>query len=111
MYQFLNQKNTYKRNQDKLKDDRRELKHKILILYFQIQAYQKAERFYRQQLRFASFISRLNRQKASIKKATEAEKLQATTEYLRSQSLFEEAKDLTEQTEELLRNEISDPAF
>ena len=68
--QYLNTKETYKRSKEVLKERSRDLKHDLIQNYFKLYFYQEVERLKRDQLRHASFIYRLNREKISLKKTT-----------------------------------------
>lgn len=107
--QYLNQKAVYQRQKDRLAEERRELKHQLLISYFELAMAKKVEDIKRDQLRQASFVYRLNREKVTLKRITRQEYYQARSEYLRSQSEFNTARNTLKVTEERMAYLIKDP--
>ncbi len=91
--QYLNTKADYKRGKESLREESRDLKHNLIISYFKLYYLKEAERIKRDQLRHASFIYRLNREKISLKKITKQDYYLARAEYLRAQNEYHEAKN------------------
>lgn len=91
--QYLNDKQTYSRTKEQLSEQRRDLKHAIIISYFDLMKTKKIEEISRDQLRHASFIYRLNKEKANVKKITAQEFYQARSEYLLAQEAYHNAKN------------------
>lgn len=91
--QYLNDKQTYERTKEQFKEQKRNLKHNVIIAYFDLLKSKKVEEIARDQLRHASFIYRLNKEKASVKKITAQEFYQARSEYLLAQEAYHNAKN------------------
>lgn len=107
---FLNTKALYQRDKQRLKEERRELKHQLIAKFFEVAMYKRKEEIKREQLRHASFVYRLNREKATLKKIDRQEYYQARSEYLRSQDEFNLAKKDHTEGQEQLAYLIKDPA-
>lgn len=105
---FLNTKATYLRNKEIIKESSRELKHELIIKYFELNFRRHVVSFRRDQLRHASFVYRINREKLTLKKVTRQEFFQARAEYLKAQSDYQEAKRTYRITEEEMAFLIND---
>lgn len=106
---YLNEKAIYQRQKERLSEQRRELKHQLLIQYFELAMAKKVEDIKRDQLRQASFVYRLNREKVTLKRITRQEYYQARSEYLRSQAEFNIADNELKIQEEKMAFLIKDP--
>jgi outer membrane protein TolC len=101
---FLNTKETYKRSKAVLKEESRNLKHDLIENYFKLYFLKEVERIKRDQLRHASFIYRLNREKITLKKTTREDYYLSRAEYLRAQNEYHDAKNNVQlQNEEVAR--------
>lgn len=107
--EFLNKKAVYQREKNRLNEEKRELKHELIGKFFEVSMYKKIEDIKRDQLRHASFVYRLNREKATLKKINRQEYYQARSEYLRSQDEFNLAKKDHRESQEQLAYLINDP--
>ncbi|ATH08629.1 hypothetical protein BIY24_11935 [Halobacteriovorax marinus] len=105
---YLNTKADIKRSKEQIKEDSRELKHDLIIAYFRLSFFNEQERIKRDQLRHASFIYRLNREKISLKKVSKQDYYLARSEYLRAQNEFQEAKNAVQLQNEVVANLIND---
>ena len=85
---YLNEKSEYLRRQEALGEERRELKQNIIYAYFNLYTAQEIEKVLRQQLRQASFIYRLNRERLSAGKTSKQEYFQARGLYLQAQQKY-----------------------
>ncbi|MDD0853696.1 TolC family protein [Halobacteriovorax sp. GB3] len=107
---YLNTKNTFFREKEKLNEQKRDLKHSIIISYFNLYQLFQIQDAAKDQLRHASFIYRLNKEKASVKKINVQQYYQARSEYLIAQRAYHEAKANTqiaaEQLAELLGDDV-----
>lgn len=99
---YLNARESFSREKTELNEKRRELKLNIINHYFQLALSKKKLKIMREQLRHATFVYRMGREKASIKKLSRQEYYQARTEYLRAQQEYHEAK---------LNSELEDEKF
>lgn len=106
--QYLNDKQAYERTKEQFSEQKRDLKHSIIIAYFDLMKVKKIEEIARDQLRHASFIYRLNKEKASVKKITAQEFYQARSEYLLAQEAYHNAKNDVLIADENLSNFIGD---
>ncbi len=89
---YLNKKETYKRTKQNFKEKTRELKHQLIIEYFNLLTIKNIENAYRDQLRQASFIYRLNQEKLTLKKIRKQDYLQARADYLKAQDEYHQAR-------------------
>lgn len=106
---FLNTKAIYQREKNRLDEEKRELKHELIAKFFEVSIYKKIEDIKRDQLRHASFVYRLNREKATLKKINRQEYYQARSEYLRAQDEFNLAKKTYKESQQQLAYLINDP--
>lgn len=105
---YQNKKATYVRNKAKLNEERRKLRHSLILEYFKLHTIKKIEKVYREQLQKASFVYRLNREKVVLKKIPKQDYYQSRTEYLRAQSEFFDARTQTELANENMAKILSD---
>ncbi len=106
---FLNTKANYRKASRNLKEKERALKHNIIIQYFELLYRQKTLEARRRQLRHASFVYRLNREKVSLRKVGKQEYYQSRAEYLKAQNDYHFAKTERELVNERMAYLISDP--
>ena len=105
---YLNTKADIKRSKENINEATRELKHDLIISYFKLYYLNEKERIKRDQLRHASFIYRLNREKISLKKVSKQDYYLARSEYLRAQNEFQEVKNEVQLQNEVIANLIND---
>jgi outer membrane protein TolC len=89
---YLNNKETNYRKRVRLNEERRELKHNLITQYFTLVTNSEILRAKRQQLRHASFLYRMNREKITLKKVAKQDYYQSRAEYLKAQTGFQQAK-------------------
>jgi outer membrane protein TolC len=106
--QYLNTKETYKRSKEVLKESSRNLKHDLIENYFKLYFIKEVERIKKDQLRHASFIYRLNREKISLKKTTKEDYYLSRAEYLRAQNEYHDAKNDVQIQNEVIARLIND---
>ena len=107
--EYQNARNSYKRNRDILKEKRRELKLDLIAEFFNLLYLKKTEQIQRDQLRHASFVYRINREKFTLKKIRKQEFLQSRDEYLRAQSEYNDARANVQLGDENMAYLINDP--
>lgn len=107
---YQNQKTSFERGNQRLDEQRRELRHDIIIDYFYLLTIQELVDVKRDQLRHASFIYRLNRERISTKKVSSQDYFQARQEYLKAQTDYQDIRDLVVEANRLLAARISDDA-
>lgn len=105
---YLNSKSSYLRNKSVLKEEVRDLKHQIIIQFFDILKFKNIERIRRDQLRHSSYIYRLNQEKISLKKISKQDYYYARAEYLKAQTDYYQAKTDLIVSEESLAVLIND---
>jgi outer membrane protein TolC len=101
---FKNSKETFKRSDQILKEERIHLKLDLIRQFFKTANARKHERIYRSQIDQAHHLYKLAKYKKSLKTVSEQEYLAARAEWLRSQSeyyssfldILEESKNLSE---------------
>lgn len=106
---YLNAEATYKRTKQRLFEERRELRQELTIKFLELLHLKEVERLSGDQLRHASFIYRLNREKVAVNRVTRQEYYQARSEYLRAQTEYHQARLDTQVSEEQLAYMIQDP--
>ena len=88
---FLNDQSVLNRNLEILEEDRRGLRHQVIEKYFELVMTNEQEKSRRAQLKHASFIYRLNRERATLKKINAQEYYEARAEFFKSQDLYHKA--------------------
>lgn len=83
---YLNEKKIFEREDESLKEKRRNLKHQIIAKFFELNLKEKQVASRKAQLRHASFVYRYNREKVTQRKVTKQEYYQSRTEYLSAQN-------------------------
>ena len=106
---YLNNRNTYQRNKEELSEEKRSLRHQLIITYFALYTQKTIEKIKRNQLRHASFVYRLNREKVKLRKVGKQEYYQSREEYLRSQAEYYQAKKQSRVADEQMAYLIADP--
>ncbi len=106
---YLNSLSSYNRGKERLKEERRELKHLLMVQFLDLLQAKEVERIAGNQLRHASFIYRLNRDKVAVNRVTRQEYYQARAEYLRAQTEYHQARVETHVSEERMAYLIQDP--
>ncbi len=105
---FLNQQTTYNRQTKILSEDRRDLKHEIMMKYLELLTANEILKIKQQKLRHASFIFRFNYDKAKQRKISRQQFYQSKTLYLSSQEEYHLAKSDVEQLDRDLGYLIND---
>lgn len=99
---YLNHELTFDRSTAFLDEQRRDLKHKLIEQYFSLAKAKKSENIFKEQLKHATFIYRLARERASLKKIKKQEYYEARAEYLLTQTEYHQARlDAVEQDEKM----------
>ena len=106
--QYLNEKQSLSRATQRLSEARRELKFNLISQYFNLVRTKEIKRVYQEQLRQASFIHRLARDKLRLRKIRVQEYYQTRSEYLRSQTEYQESLFTVSVEEEEMANLLGD---
>lgn len=106
---YLNAQADYQRQKERLFEERRELRQELTISFVELLQFKEIERLAGDQLRHASFIYRLNREKVAVNRVTRQEYYQARSEYLRAQTAFHQARIDAQVSEEKMAYLIQDP--
>lgn len=83
---YLNKKSLFDRNTQIFNESRRELKLDLINSYFSLLSTKNIERIRQDQLRQASFVYRLSKEKITVGKTSKQDYYQARSEYLKSQT-------------------------
>lgn len=105
---YLNTKTTYQRNKEIFDESKRELKLELIGNYFLLLSTNNIEKIRQDQLRQASFVYRLNKEKITIGKTSKQEYYLARSEYLKAQNDYHQAKITNDITNENLAYLIAD---
>jgi outer membrane protein TolC len=105
---YLNTKSVYERTKQIYDESKRELKLDLIGSFFSLMTSKNVERIRQDQLRQASFVYRLNKEKITIGKTTKQDYYQARSEYLRAQNDFHEAKIQSDLADENMSYLIAD---
>ena len=89
---YLNKKTSYQRNKEILSESKRELKLELIGNYFFLISAKNNELIRQDQLRHASFVYRLSKEKITIGKTSKQDYYQARSEYLKAQNDYHQAK-------------------
>lgn len=106
---YLNTKATYDRTKEILSESRRELKLDLISNYFTLVAFKSVEKIRQDQLRQASFVYRLSKEKITVGKTSKQDYYQARSEYLKAQNDYHEAKINADEADENMAFLIADP--
>lgn len=106
---YLNEKQTYSRELEKLEEDRRDLRHQLILRFFDVTRLKREEKIKRDQLRHAAFVYRLIREKVLHKKATTQDYYQSRGEYLRAQTELHRVRNRINLAHEALALVLADP--
>lgn len=89
---YLNTKSVYERTKETFDESKRELKLDLISNYFTLMSMKNIEKIRQDQLRQASFVYRLNKEKITIGKTSKQDYYQARSEYLKAQNDYHDAK-------------------
>jgi outer membrane protein TolC len=105
---YLNEKQTLNRANQQLSEARRRLKFSLIGQYFNLVRTKEILRIKQEQLRQTSFIHRMAREKLQLRKIRAQEYYQTRSEYLRSQTEYQQALFDVGLEEENLANLMGD---
>jgi outer membrane protein TolC len=105
---YLNSKDSFKRQQENLKEKKRELRFKIISQYFNVVRTKEITRSKKTQLRHSSFIYRLAKEKLSLKKIRSQQFYQAKAEFLKAHNEYQESLYNITDAEQDLATSIGD---
>ncbi|MCT4641866.1 MAG: TolC family protein [Bacteriovoracaceae bacterium] len=89
---YLNNKNTYKRIQESLGEQRRLLRLNIIESYFNLASKTQIVKNAKRKLRHSSFVYKLAKEKVNIRKIRRSEFFQAKANFLKAHSEYQEAQ-------------------
>lgn len=107
---FLNQREQNHRERERISEETRELKHKIIITYANLLTTTQIEQIKRDQLRHTSYIYNLNREKVMAQTVSRQDYYQSRSEYLRAQTEFYQARVHRQRASEMMAEILADPA-
>ncbi len=105
---YLNKKSLYTRNKEIFDESKREFKLDLISNYFSLLSFKNIEKIRQDQLRQASFIYRLNKEKITIGKTSKQDYYLARSEYLKAQNDYHDAKISSEAADENMSFLIAD---
>jgi outer membrane protein TolC len=105
---YLNKKSLYSRNKQIYDESKRELKLDLIGTYFLLMSSKNIEKIQQDQLRQASFVYRLNKEKITIGKTTKQDYYLARSEYLKAQNDYHTAKNIADTADENMAFLIAD---
>ncbi len=105
---YLNSRYTLKREEQRLTEERRRLRFAVIAQYFSVVRAKELVRIYREQLRQASFIHRVAREKLQLRKIPAMEYYQTRSEFLRAQTEYQQSLFDVAHEEERLANLLGD---
>ncbi|MFW5887183.1 MAG: TolC family protein [Bacteriovoracia bacterium] len=105
---YLNQKKEFKQGKENLTYEQRELKFQIIGQYFSLARAKNILDIYQEQLRQATFIYRLAREKANLKQISKQYYLEAREEFLRAQGEYHRAKNFVTTEEQQMAQILGD---
>ncbi len=107
---FLNAKETIERSVEVQKEESRDLRQNLILTYTKLLYLNEVVKLKKQQLRNASFVYRLNREKVPLKKVSKHGYYQSRSDYLRAQDEYYQAKLDLEMENENMAELLNDPA-
>ena len=105
---YLNNKESYERNQQILEETRREFRLDLIAQYFALLSAKNIDKINQDQLRQAAFIYRLNKERVAVGKVSKQDYYLARSEYLRSQNEYHLSKETSDTLDESMSFTISD---
>lgn len=105
---YLNEKQTLNRVNQQLQEGRRRLKFALINQYFNLIRTKEVLRIFQEQVRQTSFIHRISKEKLQLRKITVQEYYQTRSEYLRSQTQYQQAQFEVGIEEEKMANLLGD---
>lgn len=106
---YLNKKSVYERTTQIYNESKRELKIDLINSYFALMSAKNIEKIRQEELRQTSFVYRLSKEKITVGKTTKQDYYQARSEYLKSQNDYHDAKIVSDQADESVAFQITDP--
>ncbi len=106
--QYLNEKQVLNRGNQQLNEAHRRFKFSLINQYFNLIRFKEILRIKQEQLRQTSFIHRLAREKLQLRKIKTQEYYQTRSEYLRSQTEYQQALFEVGLEEEKIANLLGD---
>jgi outer membrane protein TolC len=106
---YLNTKAAFDRNTQIFSESKRELKLDLINSYFSLMASKNIEKVRQDQLRQASFVYRLSKEKVTVGKTSKQDYYQSRSEYLKAQNDYHQAKIVSDQADESIALQITDP--
>jgi len=106
--QYENDKQTLNRQNQRYSEARRRLKFSLITEYFNLIRFKEILRIKKEQLRQTSFIHRLAREKLQLRKIQTQEYYQTRSEYLRSQTEYQQSLFEVGLEEEKIANLLGD---
>ncbi len=106
--QYLNEKQVLTRGNQQINEAHRRLKFSLINQYFNLIRYKEILRIKQEQLRQTSFIHRLAREKLQLRKIKTQEYYQTRSEYLRSQTEYQQSLFEVGLEEEKMANLLGD---
>jgi outer membrane protein TolC len=107
-YSYQNSKETLNRKTQQLTEARRRLKFNLINQYFNLIRSKEIKRVYQEQLRQMSFVHRLAQEKLKLRKIRTQEYYQTRSEFLRSQTEYQQSLFEVGIQEEELANLLGD---
>jgi outer membrane protein TolC len=107
--QYQSDKATYQRKIQSLSELRRALRFKIIMSFFQFVKNDYISKIYRQKVKQTSFIQRVAKKRFDLRRGLKKDYLQAQTEYLNSQILYQDAKIKRIESEQVLASILDEP--
>lgn len=105
---YLNKKATNERNLESIEDSKRDYRHQLIVRYIELLTLKKNLKVKKSYLKNASFVYRLNKERALLKKIPKREYYFSRSEYLEAQHVYHTAKDQVDQFDEQMALEIQD---
>lgn len=105
---YQNQKHTLNREEQVLNEQKRGLKFAVIAQYFRLVKIKEILNVKREQLRQASFVHKVAREKLKLKKIRAQEYYQTRSEYLRAQTEYQESSFELGVEEEKMANLLGD---
>lgn len=105
---YQNQKHTLNREEQVLQEQKRGLKFAVIAQYFRLVKIKEILNVKREQLRQASFVHKVAREKLKLKKIRAQEYYQTRSEYLRAQTEYQESSFELGVEEEKMANLLGD---
>ncbi len=105
---YQNNKSTFEKDTRNLAEEKIRLKHSLINEYFKLNLLKNAQKIYMEQMRHATFVYRLAREKIALGRMNKQEYYESRSYYLQSQLDYQQARLTAISEDQVMANYIGD---